>query len=141
MEPLTCRCFLSYQGTVLRVRVPLFASECMYSHVQDLSARLLEDSPNAWPTLFGLQATFGLAPDKRTDNSNRQIEKCKIAPAKEIEHQYKRIQMKAETEKEKEAPNRTAAATRWTSQPSARTPRSSASSGTDTKSILCQAIL
>ena len=26
-EPLVCICFLSYQGIILRVRVPLFASE------------------------------------------------------------------------------------------------------------------
>ena len=27
VEPLTCRWFLSYEGVILRVRVPLFASE------------------------------------------------------------------------------------------------------------------
>ena len=30
MEPLICRWFLSYQGLILRVRVPLFASELRF---------------------------------------------------------------------------------------------------------------
>ena len=30
MKSLICRCVLSYQGVILRIRVPLFASDCPY---------------------------------------------------------------------------------------------------------------